>query len=147
MRTRKKARTRASKEKHGLSKIASFTKKSITTAISNYKKNKEQNKIRAIKLQKLEERTSLLKEKKDLKAWEDKLIKESNKLKVSEDEVRLKEYRLDSISGGANALCEVTVKVEDARGNIISSKSEYTNSSKILVISLAIKTFLFPKTL
>ena len=39
------------------------------------------------------------------------------------DEVRLKEYRLDSISGGANSLCEVTVKVEDARGNIISSKS------------------------
>jgi len=39
------------------------------------------------------------------------------------DEVRLKEYKLDSISGGANALCEVTVKVEDARGNIISSKS------------------------
>ena len=39
------------------------------------------------------------------------------------DKVRLKEYRLDSISGGANALCEVTVKVEDARGNIISSKS------------------------
>ena len=39
------------------------------------------------------------------------------------DEVRLKEYRLDSISGGANALCDVTVKVEDARGNIISSKS------------------------
>ena len=37
--------------------------------------------------------------------------------------LRLKEYRLDSISGGANALCEVTVKVEDARGNIISSKS------------------------
>ena len=39
------------------------------------------------------------------------------------DEVRLKEYRLDSISGGANALCEVTIKVEDARGNTISSKS------------------------
>ena len=39
------------------------------------------------------------------------------------DEVRLKEYKLDSISGGANALCEVTVKVEDARGSIISSKS------------------------
>ena len=39
------------------------------------------------------------------------------------DEVRLKEYKLDSISGGANALCEVTVKVEDVRGNIISSKS------------------------
>ena len=48
MKTKKKSRTRVSKEKHGLSKIASFTTKSITSAISNYKKNKEQNKIRAI---------------------------------------------------------------------------------------------------
>ena len=68
MKTKKKSRTRVSKEKHGLSKIASFTTKSITTAIQNYKKNKEQNKVKLIKLQKLEERNSLLKEKKDLKA-------------------------------------------------------------------------------
>ena len=38
-------------------------------------------------------------------------------------EVRVKEYRLDSISGGANALCEVTIKLEDAKGNLVSSKS------------------------
>ena len=35
----------------------------------------------------------------------------------------MKEYRLDSISGGANALCEVTIKLEDAKGNLVSSKS------------------------
>ena len=68
MKTKRKTRIRASKEKHGLSRIASFTTKSIASAITNYKKNKEQNKIKAIKLQKLEERNSLLKEKKDLKA-------------------------------------------------------------------------------
>ena len=90
MKTKKKIRTRTSKEKHGLSKIASFTTKSIASAISNYKKNKEQNKIRAIKLQKLEDRNLLLKEKKDLKVWEDKLLKESNKLKVTENEIKIK---------------------------------------------------------
>ena len=45
MKTKKKSRTRVSKEKHGFSKIASFTAKSITAAIQNYKKNKEQNKV------------------------------------------------------------------------------------------------------
>ena len=68
MKPNRKSRTRVSKEKQGLSKIASFTAKSITSAISNYKKNKEQNKIRAIKLQKLEERNSFLKEKKRFKS-------------------------------------------------------------------------------
>ncbi|NIP62746.1 MAG: 2-isopropylmalate synthase [Nitrosopumilaceae archaeon] len=38
-------------------------------------------------------------------------------------EVRIKEYGLASISGGSNALCEVTIKVEDAKGNISTSKS------------------------
>jgi len=38
-------------------------------------------------------------------------------------EVRIKEYRLDSIAGGSNALCEVTIKVEDPYGNTVSSKS------------------------
>ena len=62
MKAKKKVRTKINKEKHGFSKIASFTTKSISAAISNYKKNKEQNKIRAIKLQKLEDRNSYLKE-------------------------------------------------------------------------------------
>jgi len=38
-------------------------------------------------------------------------------------EVRIKDYALASISGGSNALCEVTIKVEDAHGNKASSKS------------------------
>ena len=38
-------------------------------------------------------------------------------------EIKIKDYNLASISGGSNALCEVTVKLEDATGNIISSKS------------------------
>ncbi len=37
--------------------------------------------------------------------------------------VRIKEYKLDSISGGSEALCEVTIKVEDAYGNQSSAKS------------------------
>jgi len=38
-------------------------------------------------------------------------------------EIRIKDYNLASISGGSSALCEVTVKVEDAMGNNVSSKS------------------------
>ena len=38
-------------------------------------------------------------------------------------QVRIKDYGLASISGGSNALCEVTIKLEDAHGNIASSKS------------------------
>jgi len=38
-------------------------------------------------------------------------------------EVRIKEYGLASISGGSNALCEVTIRVEDAQGNAVSAKS------------------------
>ena len=41
--------------------------------------------------------------------------------KVSE--VRIKEYGLASIAGGSNALCEVTIKVEDPYGNMASAKS------------------------
>ena len=37
--------------------------------------------------------------------------------------VRIKDYKLDSISGGSEALCEVTIKVEDAYGNQASAKS------------------------
>ncbi len=38
-------------------------------------------------------------------------------------ELRIKDYGLASISGGSNALCEVTISVEDAQGNIVSAKS------------------------
>ena len=39
-----------------LAKIATLTTKSISNAFSNYKKNKRLNKIRTIKLQKLEDK-------------------------------------------------------------------------------------------
>ena len=38
-------------------------------------------------------------------------------------EMRIKDYGLASISGGSNALCAVTIRVEDASGNSISAKS------------------------
>jgi len=38
-------------------------------------------------------------------------------------EVRIKDYGLASISGGSNALCEVTIKVEDASRNKASAKA------------------------
>ena len=38
-------------------------------------------------------------------------------------ELRIKDYGLASISGGSNALCEVTISVEDAQGNSVSAKS------------------------
>jgi 2-isopropylmalate synthase len=37
--------------------------------------------------------------------------------------VRIKDYKLDSIAGGSDALCEVTIKVEDVYGNLASAKS------------------------
>ncbi len=37
--------------------------------------------------------------------------------------IRIKDYGLASISGGSDALCEVTIKVEDAQGSIVSAKS------------------------
>ena len=38
-------------------------------------------------------------------------------------EIRIKDYNLASISGGSTALCEVTVKLEDAMQNTVSSKT------------------------
>jgi 2-isopropylmalate synthase len=38
-------------------------------------------------------------------------------------EIRIKDYALASISGGSSALCEVTVRVEDADRNKVSAKS------------------------
>ena len=37
--------------------------------------------------------------------------------------VRLKEYRLEAITGGSDALAEVMIKVEDGEGNIISASA------------------------
>jgi 2-isopropylmalate synthase len=37
--------------------------------------------------------------------------------------VELKEYRLEAITGGSDALAEVIIKVEDDQGNIVSASS------------------------
>ena len=64
---RKKIKIKKTSKNNGLGKIASLTTKSIGKAFANYKKNKELQKIKLIKLQKLEEKNDILKEKKDLK--------------------------------------------------------------------------------
>ncbi len=38
-------------------------------------------------------------------------------------ETRIADYSINAVSGGSDALCEVTVKVEDARGNTVRAKS------------------------
>ena len=63
---RKKKNSKTLKNNNGLAKIATITTKSLSNAFSNYKKNKELGKIKAIKLQKLEEKNQLFKERKDL---------------------------------------------------------------------------------
>ena len=50
----KKKKTKIKNKTNGLAKIASLTTSSLSNALSNYKKKKEQEKIKAIKLQKLE---------------------------------------------------------------------------------------------
>ena len=50
----KKKKTKIKKKTNGLDKIATLTTNSLSSALSNYKKKKEQEKIKAIKLQKIE---------------------------------------------------------------------------------------------
>ena len=82
------------KNKNGLAKIANLTTISLSNVILNYKKNKELKKIKDIKLQKLSDKNQILKEKKDLKIWEEKISKESRKIKLYEDEIKNREKDL-----------------------------------------------------
>ncbi|HET7644522.1 MAG TPA: alpha-isopropylmalate synthase regulatory domain-containing protein, partial [Nitrososphaeraceae archaeon] len=36
--------------------------------------------------------------------------------------IKIREYRLESITGGSDALAEVSVKVEDNLGNVVSAR-------------------------
>ena len=47
--------------------------------------------------------------------------------------IRLKEYRLEAITGGSNALAEVLVKVEDEDGNLASARAA---GADIVVVSV-----------
>ena len=53
----------------------------------------------------------------------DAAIKAIQKLTANLANVRLKEYRLEAITGGSNAVAEVVIKVEDKDGNIVSARA------------------------
>ncbi len=53
----------------------------------------------------------------------DAAIKAVQKLTSSLVNVRLKEYRIEAITGGSDAIGEVLIKVEDKDGNVVSSRS------------------------
>ncbi len=53
----------------------------------------------------------------------DAAIKAIQKLTASLANVRLKEYRLEALSGGSDAVAEVVIKVEDKDGNIVSARA------------------------
>ena len=52
----------------------------------------------------------------------DAALKAIQKISGEMANVKIREYRLDSITGGSDALAEVTVKVEDKDGNILSAR-------------------------
>ncbi len=52
----------------------------------------------------------------------DAALKAIQKIAADVANIRIREYRLDSITGGSDALAEVSVKVEDLEGNVISSR-------------------------
>ena len=80
--TKSRQRKNSRVKNNGFAKIANITTKSLSNAIQNFKKNKELKKIKEIKLKKLQENNELIKEKKELKVFEEKLKKEDNKLKI-----------------------------------------------------------------
>ncbi len=53
----------------------------------------------------------------------DAAIRAIQRLTDSLVNVRLKEYRLDALTGGSDAVAEVIIKVEDRDGNVVSARS------------------------
>jgi 2-isopropylmalate synthase len=52
----------------------------------------------------------------------DAALKAIQKIAVDMANIRIREYRLESITGGSDALAEVAIKVEDVGGNVVSSR-------------------------
>lgn len=52
----------------------------------------------------------------------DAALRAIQKIAVDVASIKIREYRLDSITGGSDALAEVSVKVEDKNGNIVSAR-------------------------
>ena len=53
----------------------------------------------------------------------DAAVKAVQKLTANLVNVRLKEYRLEALTGGSDAIAEVAIKVEDNEGNIMSARA------------------------
>ena len=53
----------------------------------------------------------------------DAVLKAIQKLTRNLVKISLKEYRLEAITGGSNAVAEVVIKVEDDKGNVISARA------------------------
>ncbi len=53
----------------------------------------------------------------------DAVLKAIQKLISSQEKIRLREYRLEAITGGSNAVAEVIIKVEDEEGNLVSARA------------------------
>ncbi len=53
----------------------------------------------------------------------DSVLKAIQKLTSNLAKIRLKEYRLEAITGGSNAVAEVVIKVEDEKGNVVSARA------------------------
>ena len=75
MPSKKNTKTRNKRKRNqestgGLTKLATITTRSLSSAITNFKKNQEQKKIKEIKLKKLQESNDLTKEKKELNITE-----------------------------------------------------------------------------
>lgn len=52
----------------------------------------------------------------------DAALKAIQKIAVDMANIRIREYRLGSITGGSDAMAEVTIKAEDLDGNVVSSR-------------------------
>lgn len=52
----------------------------------------------------------------------DSALKAIQKIAVEVAKIKVREYRLESITGGSDALAEVSVKVEDSFGNVVSAR-------------------------
>jgi len=63
----------------------------------------------------------------------DSAIKAIQKISERLASIRLKEYRLEAITGGTDALGEVIIKVEDKEGNTASARS---SSGDIVIASV-----------
>ena len=111
--TKKKKNKPKQVKNNGLIKIANLTTKSISGAFSNYKKRKELEKIKITKLQKIEDKNQILRERKDLKNWEERLSKESAKIRLNEEDLRLREKEILSKEEKQKIEADRLVKKDD----------------------------------